>query len=318
MELFRNKMMSHIASAAIIRLDEDEASQMEVSPPRDMTVISPTGDLQHADLNLFNVDSDSGSDGEDDLDENDNRTGKKASQIASGKGGSDPEGKPGLSYIALISMAIQSGNGQKMLLSEIYQWISDHYHYYRAKDRSWRNSIRHNLSLNECFIKKERSENGKGNYWAIHQANVDDFAKGDFRRRRARRRVRQCNEQLQRLRYGNLTTPEEDSKEQIISSPNNGYVPMTSTVAPGSVLANMFGAENIFTPEEQMMQFCGNGYITVQVTSQDAAFYDGTTMTSSVYPAYNTPANSPQSCRSTPMNSCQYSSGSGLTYGQST
>lgn len=54
----------------------------------------------------------------------------------------------------------------------------------------WRNSIRHNLSLNDCFIKSGRSANGKGHYWAIHPANLDDFQKGDFRRRRAQRRVR--------------------------------------------------------------------------------------------------------------------------------
>ena len=49
------------------------------------------------------------------------------------------------------------------------------------------------MSLNECFIKAGRSENGKGNYWAIHPANLEDFANGDFRRRRARRRVRRSN-----------------------------------------------------------------------------------------------------------------------------
>lgn len=106
---------------------------------------------------------------------------------------SDPDVKPTHSYIALIAMAILSCPNKKMILGDIYQYISENFPYYRNKDKSWRNSIRHNLSLNECFIKAGRSENGKGNYWAIHPANLEDFANGDFRRRRARRRVRRSN-----------------------------------------------------------------------------------------------------------------------------
>lgn len=46
------------------------------------------------------------------------------------------------------------------------------------------------ISLNDCFIKSGRSANGKGHYWAIHPANMEDFRKGDFRRRKAQRKVR--------------------------------------------------------------------------------------------------------------------------------
>lgn len=108
----------------------------------------------------------------------------------------DVDTKPSHSYIALIAMAILSKPSRKVLLGDIYSYISENFPYYRSKDKSWRNSIRHNLSLNECFIKAGRSENGKGNYWAIHPANVEDFANGDFRRRRARRRVRKSHSAL--------------------------------------------------------------------------------------------------------------------------
>ena len=61
----------------------------------------------------------------------------------------------------------------------------------RNRGQGWRNSVRHNLSLNDCFIKAGRCEDGKGNYWAIHPANMQDFLRGDFRqRRRSRRRGR--------------------------------------------------------------------------------------------------------------------------------
>lgn len=98
--------------------------------------------------------------------------------------------KPQYSYIGLIAMAILSVPEQKLVLSDIYQYILDNYPYFRSRGPGWRNSIRHNLSLNDCFIKTGRSANGKGHYWSIHPANVNDFRKGDFRRRKAQRKVR--------------------------------------------------------------------------------------------------------------------------------
>lgn len=100
------------------------------------------------------------------------------------------EPKPQHSYIGLIAMAILGSAEGKLVLSDIYQYILDNYPYFRARGPGWRNSIRHNLSLNDCFVKAGRSANGKGHYWAIHPANVDDFKKGDFRRRKAQRKVR--------------------------------------------------------------------------------------------------------------------------------
>ncbi|ESN98191.1 hypothetical protein HELRODRAFT_84905, partial [Helobdella robusta] len=100
------------------------------------------------------------------------------------------EPKPTHSYIGIIAMAILNSKEKKLVLSDIYQWILDNYPYFRRRGPGWRNSIRHNLSLNDCFVKSGRSANGKGHYWAVHPANVDDFQKGDFRRRRAQRKVR--------------------------------------------------------------------------------------------------------------------------------
>ncbi|XP_075706713.1 uncharacterized protein LOC142741205 [Rhinoderma darwinii] len=101
--------------------------------------------------------------------------------------------KPNQSYIALISRAILSTPEKRLQLSDIYQWIMDTYPYYHNQDKSWRNSVRHNLSLNECFIKAGRSDNGKGHYWAVHPANLEAFSRGDYQRRRARRRIRRVS-----------------------------------------------------------------------------------------------------------------------------
>ncbi|CAH8619581.1 unnamed protein product [Heterobilharzia americana] len=103
-----------------------------------------------------------------------------------GGGGGEP--KPNFSYIGLIAKAILSTQERRMILSEIYQWIQSRYAYFRTRGPGWRNSIRHNLSLNDCFVKVGRATNGKGHYWGIHPANLKDFLCGDFRRRRAQRK----------------------------------------------------------------------------------------------------------------------------------
>ncbi|XP_054646017.1 forkhead box Q2 [Dunckerocampus dactyliophorus] len=107
------------------------------------------------------------------------------------------EDKPNQSYIALISKAILASEQKKLLLCDIYQWIMEHFPYFKSKDKNWRNSVRHNLSLNDCFIKAGRSDNGKGHFWAIHPSNYQDFSNGDYHCRRTRRRVRRVAGQLQ-------------------------------------------------------------------------------------------------------------------------
>lgn len=98
-------------------------------------------------------------------------------------------GKPPFSYIALIAMAIRDCPSGRLTLAEINDYLMDKFPFFRGSYTGWRNSVRHNLSLNDCFIKVLRDPTrpwGKDNYWMLNPHSEYTFADGVFRRRRKR------------------------------------------------------------------------------------------------------------------------------------
>ncbi|XP_050800263.1 forkhead box protein D4-like [Gopherus flavomarginatus] len=125
-----------------------------------------------------------GSDGEDEEEEESGSVGAQGQPRRQG----EPEGKPPYSYIALITMAILQSPQQKLPLSGICAFIRGRFPYYRRRFPAWQNSIRHNLSLNDCFVKlpREPGSPGKGSYWGLDPASQGMFDNGSFLRRRKR------------------------------------------------------------------------------------------------------------------------------------
>lgn len=68
--------------------------------------------------------------------------------------------KPPYSFSCLIFMAIEDSPIKKLPVKEIYNWILTHFPYFQSAPTGWKNSVRHNLSLNKCFKKvdKERGQ----------------------------------------------------------------------------------------------------------------------------------------------------------------
>ncbi|KAI9721343.1 MAG: hypothetical protein M1828_005203 [Chrysothrix sp. TS-e1954] len=100
--------------------------------------------------------------------------------------------KPPYSYANMIGMAILRAPNRRLTLSQIYEWIRDHFAYYRGvSEVGWGNSIRHNLSLNKAFIQINKSKEvpGKGNYWSIVPERQRDFYKEKTTRKPANAEV---------------------------------------------------------------------------------------------------------------------------------
>ncbi|XP_042888569.1 forkhead box protein B1-like [Penaeus japonicus] len=99
--------------------------------------------------------------------------------------------KPPYSYISLTAMAIWNSPEKMSTLAEIYKFIMDNFPYYRKNTQRWQNSLRHNLSFNDCFIKIPRRPDrpGKGAYWTLHPSAMNMFENGSFLRRRKRFKI---------------------------------------------------------------------------------------------------------------------------------
>ncbi|KAK9736921.1 Forkhead domain [Popillia japonica] len=75
--------------------------------------------------------------------------------------------KPPFTYTELIEHALNEKG--ELTVSGIYQWISDHFPFYKQNDDRWKNSVRHNLSINPHFRKGSKAVHGAGHLWTIAQ-----------------------------------------------------------------------------------------------------------------------------------------------------
>lgn len=100
------------------------------------------------------------------------------------------KGKPPYSYISLIVMAIQESPNRRKTLSGIIEHIQNRFPYYgdNCPAKGWKNSIRHNLSLNDCFMKtfRDPANPSKGHLWCLHPGSENMFEGGSFMRRKRR------------------------------------------------------------------------------------------------------------------------------------
>lgn len=177
---------------------------------------------------------------------------KKISAMKSDEKKKSQHQKPPYSYIALITMAILQSKERRATLAGICDFIRSRFPYYRDKYPLWQNSIRHNLSLNDCFVKlsREPGNPGKGSYWCLDPQSEDMFDNGSFLRRRKRyKRQMASNDlnhcQLQQTKPATAQSqlqakPQSQPQPQALTQahapaplgPQAGFIPQTNQASP--------------------------------------------------------------------------------------
>lgn len=140
-----------------------------------------------------------------------------------------------LSYADLITQAISSAADSRLTLSQIYEWMVQNVPYFKDKGDSnssagWKNSIRHNLSLHNRFMRVQNEGTGKSSWWMLNpdakpgksvrrRAASMETSKYEKRRGRAKKRVEAIRQQAA---LGLATTPLNDATPSPSSSVSEG------------------------------------------------------------------------------------------------
>nr|XP_046253372.1 forkhead box protein P1 [Scatophagus argus]XP_046253373.1 forkhead box protein P1 [Scatophagus argus] len=89
--------------------------------------------------------------------------------------------RPPYTYAYLIRWSILESPDKQRTLNEIYNWFTTMFSYFRHNTATWKNAVRHNLSLHKCFV---RVEGGKGAVWTVDET--------EYQRRKGQKYHRDC------------------------------------------------------------------------------------------------------------------------------
>ncbi|GFT75486.1 forkhead box protein N1 [Nephila pilipes] len=128
--------------------------------------------------------------------------------------------KPAYSYSCLIAMALKNSKTGSLPVNEIYDFMTENFPYFKTAPNGWKNSVRHNLSLNKCFEKIEKpvgnSTQRKGYLWAMNPAKIEkmeeELQKWGSKDPAAIRKSMANPERLELIEKGELRSPDSDTE----------------------------------------------------------------------------------------------------------
>jgi len=104
--------------------------------------------------------------------------------------------RPPFTYVDMIRQSIMEVPDKQLTLHGIYDWFTSTFAYFRRNLKSWKNAVRHNLSLHKCFM---RVENVKGAVWTVDEV--------EYHRRRPQRGCSAGNVQTKSPTLGHSMNP---------------------------------------------------------------------------------------------------------------
>ncbi|XP_061076524.1 forkhead box protein P3-like [Conger conger] len=118
--------------------------------------------------------------------------------------------RPPYTYADLIRWAILESPDKQRTLSEIYHWFTGKFFYFRHNTATWKNAVRHNLSLHKCFV---RVEGEKGAVWTVNEA--------EFQKRKGQKFSR--DQDLMWFAPSSFLYPQESRISGLTGSPGDGH-----------------------------------------------------------------------------------------------
>ncbi|KAF8832026.1 hypothetical protein HHX47_DHR1001041 [Lentinula edodes] len=131
----------------------------------------------------------------------------------------DTDGRPQHTLPVILRCAILGSPRKRLTIREIYAAMEGKYHYYRTSGPTWKQSVRHHLSLNRLFERQPRpaTDPGFGSYWTVNLSAPPGT-------KRPRKRGR-----------GNKAVPKVDATVASGSSSNASSNPVVEAPAPAPV-----------------------------------------------------------------------------------
>ncbi|KAF7311123.1 U3 small nucleolar RNA-associated protein [Mycena chlorophos] len=82
----------------------------------------------------------------------------------------DTDGRPQHTLPVILRCAILGSPKKRLTIRDIYAAMEEKYAYYRTAGQTWKQSVRHHLSLNRLFERQPRpaTEPGFGSYWTVN------------------------------------------------------------------------------------------------------------------------------------------------------